>query len=179
MSTITVYHGSTARVEHPLTKTGRENLDFGQGFYVTRLRQQAIDWATRLSNDGQPQWLNVYQLDIDRVKQAYRCLSLDQYNRPWLDFIVANRRGQKPWQAYDFVEGGVANDRVVVAVELYYRRQISARRALGMLAHHDTNNQMCLLSQPLVDECLHFTHCEPLNALAAPQPPTPEGGAPC
>ena len=45
--TITVYHGSTHRVEHPLVALGRKNLDFGQGFYVTTYRAQAIPWAMR------------------------------------------------------------------------------------------------------------------------------------
>ena len=30
-----VYHGSTQAVEYPLVGVGRENLDFGKGFYVT------------------------------------------------------------------------------------------------------------------------------------------------
>lgn len=182
MSTLNVYHGSLCRVEQPLVKAGRENLDFGQGFYVTDLRQQAISWATRLSNEGRPQWLNVYKLDIDRVRQAYRCLSFETYNRQWLDFIVTSRRGEKPWQAFDFIEGGIANDRVVVAVELYYRREISVRRALGLLAHHAPNNQMCLLSQSLADECLRYIGSEPLNDEARTEESigkTKEGGSKC
>jgi len=31
---ITVYHGGIAKIESPLAKVGRRNLDFGQGFYV-------------------------------------------------------------------------------------------------------------------------------------------------
>lgn len=118
MSVITVYHGSYSRVKHPLVKAGRENLDFGQGFYVTDLRQQALQWATRLTNEGKPQWLNIYELDINRIREVYRCLSFDSYNKEWLNFVVASRRGMKLWQAFDFIEGGIANDRVVVAVEL-------------------------------------------------------------
>ncbi|MBQ2193039.1 MAG: DUF3990 domain-containing protein, partial [Prevotella sp.] len=28
-----VYHGTTQKVDHPICKVGRPNLDFGQGFY--------------------------------------------------------------------------------------------------------------------------------------------------
>ena len=33
MSEIVVYHGTTQKVDHPMCKVGRLNLDFGQGFY--------------------------------------------------------------------------------------------------------------------------------------------------
>ncbi len=49
MSTITVYHVGTDIVEHPICLLGRQNLDFGQGFYVTDLREQALTWALQMS----------------------------------------------------------------------------------------------------------------------------------
>jgi hypothetical protein len=38
---ITVYHGGTERVDVPICRLGRENLDFGRGFYVTDIKEQA------------------------------------------------------------------------------------------------------------------------------------------
>ena len=40
-----VYHGSTQAVEYPLVGVGRENLDFGKGFYVTDIYAQAERWS--------------------------------------------------------------------------------------------------------------------------------------
>ena len=37
---LTVYHGSTCRIEEPLAGVCRPNLDFGIGFYVTDLKEQ-------------------------------------------------------------------------------------------------------------------------------------------
>jgi len=37
----TLYHGSYVSVPNPLTGVGRRELDFGPGFYVTLLREQA------------------------------------------------------------------------------------------------------------------------------------------
>ena len=37
-----LYHGATVEVREPLTHVGRHDLDFGQGFYVTNDRQQAV-----------------------------------------------------------------------------------------------------------------------------------------
>ena len=35
-----VYHGSTQAVEYPLVGVGRENLDFGKGFYEMCIRDR-------------------------------------------------------------------------------------------------------------------------------------------
>lgn len=42
---LTLYHGSHLAVSQPLAKAGRANLDFGQGFYLTELKEQAEAWA--------------------------------------------------------------------------------------------------------------------------------------
>lgn len=45
-----VYHGSKIIVKEPLVGVGRQNLDFGQGFYVTDLKEQAVSWVSRPMN---------------------------------------------------------------------------------------------------------------------------------
>lgn len=37
---ITLYHGSYIQVGKPLVKLGRKKVDFGQGFYLTKLRNR-------------------------------------------------------------------------------------------------------------------------------------------
>ena len=48
---IIVYHGATEIIEAPLNHVGRPRLDFGQGFYVTDLKDQAIKWAKTIAPD--------------------------------------------------------------------------------------------------------------------------------
>lgn len=36
-----LFHGSDVIVEHPLVNLGRKDLDFGTGFYLTPLFEQA------------------------------------------------------------------------------------------------------------------------------------------
>lgn len=43
-----LYHGSFVSVPSPLTGVGRRELDFGPGFYVTNIREQAERWARRV-----------------------------------------------------------------------------------------------------------------------------------
>lgn len=46
---ITLYHGSYIQVGKPLVKLGRKKVDFGQGFYLTKLRLQASSWAKTIA----------------------------------------------------------------------------------------------------------------------------------
>lgn len=42
-----VYHGSTEAVQNPDVRHSYRSLDFGMGFYVTTVREQAERWARR------------------------------------------------------------------------------------------------------------------------------------
>ena len=42
---IALYHGTTMQIAAPLVKLGRKRVDFGQGFYLTKLKKQASLWA--------------------------------------------------------------------------------------------------------------------------------------
>ena len=158
---ITVFHGSVIEVNQPLVALGRPNLDFGQGFYVTDLRQQAERWASRIATRRlMPPVLNVYEFDIDAVRRGYHCLKFEAYDKAWLDFIVANRKGKMLWRNYDMVEGGVANDNVIDTVEDYIRGRMSAEAALSELSRHQPNNQLCILKQEIIDKYLQFVKFE-------------------
>lgn len=160
---LTVYHGATCVIKHPLCNAGRPNLDFGQGFYVTDLREQAVRWAQRqgITRDVKPQ-LNIYELDMERARSCYRYLRFEAYDEAWLNFIANSRKGLEPWKGYDLIEGGVADDRVVDTVNLYLLGMMTADVALERLARHLPNNQICILNQLLVKECLHYISTESL-----------------
>ena len=42
-----LYHGTNVRFEMPDVDAGREGMDFGKGFYLTDIRQQAEEMAIR------------------------------------------------------------------------------------------------------------------------------------
>ena len=160
---ITVYHGSALEVSKPLVALGRPNLDFGQGFYVTDLREQAERWATRIATRRMAKpVLSFYEFDLETAKQ-YRYLKFDFYDKAWLDFIVANRKGKMEWKDYDVIEGGVANDNVIDTVEDYEKGIITAEQALGQLRYKHVNHQLCILSQQIIDKCLHYMGKESLQ----------------
>ena len=152
-----LYHGGTEAVMHPDCKKGRPDLDFGQGFYVTLLEDQAEDFAKRKARDrkGKPV-ISVYEFDSENAVKDCAYLNFEFYNEAWLDFVVASRNGMKPWANYDIVEGGVANDRVIDTVELYTIGILDKASALGRLSEHQPNHQICILSQTILDKYLKF-----------------------
>lgn len=161
----TVYHGGISIIEQPICAIGRDHLDFGKGFYLTDIKEQAVSWATRIANMGLPQWLNIYQLD-DQMLGDYRLKIFTAYDAEWLRFIAQSRVGHTPWEGYDLIEGGVADDRVVDTIEYFLNGDITEEMALRRLALHQPNNQICILNQAIVDKCLHYIKSEPLNDLA-------------
>lgn len=161
----TLYHGGTSIVAHPLCAAGRDYLDFGKGFYLTDIREQAVEWATRIANTGLPQWLNIFQFNDERL-EGYRMKTFTAYDGDWLQFIAESRRGLKPWAEFDIIEGGVADDRVVDTIEYYLNGDITVEMALRRLSMHRPNNQICILNQSVIDNCLQHIESEALNELA-------------
>ena len=160
-----LYHGSFVPIERPEASKGRGNLDFGRGFYLTSLRQQAAQWARlvteRRTRDGVPV-LNVYDFD-DEVARPFRWRRFEAYDLEWLDYVVACRAGEPLWKQYDIVEGGVANDNVIDTVEDYTVGIITAEQALGQLRYKHVNHQLCLVAQEAIDRCLRFVEAVPLE----------------
>lgn len=153
-----VYHGATEVIADPLVHVGRENLDFGKGFYVTDILSQAKTWAELKSRYQMVDEavVNEYQLDFDSAIKEFRYKKFEKYDREWLHFIIDSRDGIKVWRDYDIIEGGVANDRVIDTVEAFKAGQISKAEALKELSKHQPNNQICILKQAVVDKYLTF-----------------------
>lgn len=158
---IKVYHGGTETVNTPRADAGRANLDFSKGFYITDLRQQAVDWAKHVSDRRKKTpVLNAYFLDRDAILSNYRCKVFTAYDGEWLDFIVDSRSGKHPWTNYDYIEGGVANDRVIDTINLYMADLMERDKSLERLSEHRPNNQMCLLNQDIIDKFLTYDTTE-------------------
>jgi len=161
MKDMIVYHGGTEIVEHPICKFGRRNLDFGQGFYITNIRKQAVDWASQVADRRKlSPIINRYRLNREVILAEAHCKVFEAYDKDWLEFIVASRRGLHVADNYDYIEGGIANDRVVDTINLYMAGLMDEDTALRRLSEHQPNNQMCLLSQEITDKYLFFDGTE-------------------
>lgn len=158
---LTVYHGATDVISSPICAFGRPKLDFGMGFYVTDIKEQAVRWAQSLADKRNAlPILNVYTLDREALLAECRHKIFSSYDAEWLEFIVANRRGENVAAAYDYIEGGIANDRVIDTINLYIQGLVDSATALQQLAFYKPNNQICLMNQELTDKYLHYYESE-------------------
>jgi len=155
-----LYHGSHLAVPQPLAKAGRRNLDFGPGFYLTKLKAQAEAWAVVVAGRKGRHVIpvvSVYHFDKEQaLSDGVRFKEFDTYNIEWLEYVVNCRQGKDYSEEYDVVEGGVANDNVIDTVEDYEKGVITAEQALGQLRYKKVNHQLCILSQFVIDKYLHF-----------------------
>lgn len=151
-----LYHGSTVIVDKPLVSYGRDNLDFGKGFYTTSMQSQAEKWVQRYIFLGKKGIINIYNFDDDNIQTKYRYKKFTEYNEEWLDFVLACRGGSKEYQNYDIIEGGIANDKVFNTVELFFTGLIDKATALQRLKFEKPNNQICFINQEVIDNLLHF-----------------------
>ena len=165
---MTLYHGSYLPISAPLAKAGRKNLDFGHGFYVTKLQKQAEDWAriiaTRRGRNVIPV-VNIYRFNRSKAEQDKIIFKVfDSYDLEWLNYVVDCRKGKDISSDYDLVEGGVANDNVIDTVEDYEKGIITAEQALGQLRYKKVNHQICILNQSVIDNYLVFVESLSFNS---------------
>lgn len=161
---LTVYHGGTEEIKSPLVHVGRPNLDFGPGFYVTDIYLQAKEWAEQMAAlRNLPPIVSVYHLRQQDIIGYGNAKIFTEYDNEWLEFVVMNRMGKDLWKGYNYIEGGVANDRVINTVRLYMTGFISADEAIRRLKYFKPTNQICILNQQLLDEHMTFIESKKLG----------------
>ena len=161
---MTLYHGSSMAIERPDLSFSRKKTDFGLGFYVTPIKDQAINWARRFINkkDGVGVVSAYVFLDApgEKLPDNIRILEFDSHDLKWLNFITNCRLDAPGDETWDLVIGGVANDKVFDTLQLYFDELITADVAIGRLRYNKPNFQYCFKKQTLIDKYLRFTSAE-------------------
>lgn len=136
-----LYHGSYTIVKSPNLEHSRPNLDFGLGFYVTPIKEQAEKWSLRYSKTGKKSIVSTYNFDECHAENL-KILKFDTYSEEWLNFII-NCRSGKDKTDFDIVVGGIANDKVFNTIELFFDDLIDKAEAIKRLRFEKPNEQMC------------------------------------
>ena len=88
-----IYHGSSNIVSAPEYGRGREDNDYGSGFYCTEDKELAQEWAAVDEHGG---FLNCYEIDDDNMKPADLVFSEAQNTEEavlqWLAVLLENRK---------------------------------------------------------------------------------------
>lgn len=149
-----LFHGSNLRIKHPDTCHSRKNLDFGQGFYLTSFSKQAEKWALRkVSFDGGSPIVTVFNFSDDL--SSFKTLKFPENDACWVEFGCEARRGNVS-SSYDLIIGGVADDKVYEAVNMYFKGYWDMQTTLAALSYYERNGQYCFASQSAIDELLSF-----------------------
>jgi hypothetical protein len=152
-----VYHGSFLEISKPDLKHSRATVDFGRGFYITPIYEQAEKWCGKFKRRGKEGIISQYILDEDAF-QILKTRQFDSYSEEWLDFILMCRSGKDDTD-YDIITGGVANDKVFNTVELFFDGLIDKTEAINRLKYEKPNMQICLRSEAAL-KMLEFKRSE-------------------
>ena len=109
-----LYHGSNTVIERIDLSKCKPYKDFGQGFYLTEIKEQAELMARRTSAiyGGEP---IVSEFEFDET--ALNILSVkmfEEQSEEWALFVMANRnrKNVQPTHCFDIVIGPVADDTI-------------------------------------------------------------------
>jgi hypothetical protein len=120
---IKLYHGTNVDFQKVNLKRCRPNKDFGRGFYLTDLRNQALRMAQRRCEfEGKGNVIvQVYEFDeIHLTDQSLNVKIFEKVSEEWAKFIIENRNPRsKNETEYDVVVGPIADDGVVYQLSRY------------------------------------------------------------
>lgn len=173
MAQITVYHGSDHVVKNPVYLGGKEDNDYGNGFYMTEYEERARSWAA-LNGDPEHAIVNIYHLDIDQLKvvDLNDCGVL-----AWIAEIAANRGTEQEatealgdkivtyyrmnTDACDVIKGYRADDSYTQVMEAFLQNQINVFEVERLFYKGALGNQIFLKSAKAFD-CVKWVDSYPV-----------------
>ena len=151
-----VYHGGVEIVKNPDVRHSYRQLDFGRGFYVTTVREQAERWARRKADiyGKNKAIINLYRMSDNM--QGLSAKYFDEDMQEWLDFVCRCREGKDDYLEYDLIFGKVANDKVFRVVDMYHMGIWDRQRALKEIKVYPSYDQTAFITQKAIDRLLSF-----------------------
>jgi hypothetical protein len=150
---VILYHGSNCVIDKIDLHKCRPFKDFGKGFYTTEIKDQAFRMAKRTARmfGGDP-IMNEYTLDKNIFSDEK--IQIKHFTEPtieWATFIINNRNrkfsdhsnlNSNHHNQYDVVIGPVANDDIILTLELYIDGRLSPDALLDALRYKELSQQM-------------------------------------
>ena len=151
-----VYHGGIDVIEKPDINHSYRPLDFGKGFYITTVKEQAEKWAKRKADiiDKDVAVVNCY--DMKEGTDSFIIKTFPDDLTEWIDFVCACRDGAEEYKQYDIIMGKVADDKVFRVVDMYHQGIWDRDRALKEIKVYETYDQIAFISQKAIDSLLTY-----------------------
>ena len=127
-----LYHGSNVSIDKIDLAKCRPYKDFGKGFYLTDIRNQAERMAARTAKmfRGEP-ILTSFEFDLDSaLRHGLKIKIFDSPNEEWARFVMVNRdiNTKQPGHDYDIVIGPVSDDTIARLLRMFTEHFISERQ---------------------------------------------------
>lgn len=139
---IKYYHGSSVVVDNPKIIINKNYKDFGYGFYVTKFEKQAEKWARRNLIYNKSAIISCFKLN------DCSDLNVKVFEDPtdeWIDFIGNCRNGKL--HEFDIVEGPMADDKVFLFAEQYFRGELSRDEFRVICEFRKPTHQICFCTE--------------------------------
>lgn len=141
-----LYHGSNIHIRKIDFSRCRPYKDFGQGFYLTEIEEQAIKMAERTATIyGGEGIVSVFDFDKDGA-YADEKLSIKEFaipNEEWALFVMGNRDRtiKHPTHNFDIVIGPVANDEMATQFRYFKDGIIDLEKLVSKIRYHKVSSQ--------------------------------------
>ena len=157
-----LYHGSNTNIKEINLAMCRPYKDFGQGFYLTVMKEQAERMAKRVARiyGGSPV-LNVYEIDDSFLE--LKDLNIrdfgEETSEEWARFVRNNRSKRftdfsNPEcnldNKYDIVIGPIADDDMALLFRQYENGMITFENMLSGMIYKKTTNQYSFHTQKAI-----------------------------
>lgn len=148
-----LYHGTNLEIENIDLNQCRPYKDFGMGFYLTEMKEQAIKMAHRVSRiyGGNP-IVNVYEIpdDIFNAEGLHVRDFGNEVSEEWAIFVMNNRNREftdihslecNTDNKYDIVIGPIADDDMAMLFRQYRNEWIDFETLMKGMTYKSTTNQ--------------------------------------
>lgn len=148
-----LYHGSNVDIKTIDLAMCRPYKDFGRGFYLTEIKEQAEKMAARVARifGGDP-IVNCFEIDDEFLNNI--SLNIKNFgtetSEEWARFVMNNRKRNNLDYSnpecnldnkYDVVIGPIANDDMAVLFRQFENGIISFENMLSGMIYKETTNQ--------------------------------------
>ena len=155
-----LYHGSNVSIETVDLSKSKRYKDFGQAFYLSAEREQAIKMAeAKVVQFGGEEAVTAFEFDKTHLSSnCFRVKSFDGYTREWAEFVFNNRDESQDFEHnYDIVYGPIADDYVGLQIRDFKRRAITFEQFLQNIHYHKgITYQYAFCTQKAVDSLVRI-----------------------
>ena len=155
MKNTIIYHGSNVEVSNPKILINGYYKDFGYGFYTTFNKDQAVNFAEKVTARRETgiSCVSMYETaELEELKNKYKLLFFSEANEEWLDFVFANRNGSYEGVNYDIIFGPVANDTIYRTFIAYEEGILTKDETIARLKVKKLYNQMTFTTENSLKE---------------------------